>query len=152
MGFKGNESIPFIKNSVDTVIFKCQDIERYYKEVESTETACFYNLLNEKATFRSSTEGGDLVFHYFISTPGKPNSDAFELTFKYKPFIRQISASDYDKIPFHSGLILRGVDYEYLRIFTSDGDSLYLNNSFNTKPEKSILRIRLDNEIYELIP
>lgn len=150
MGFKGHESLSFIKNNQDTIVFKGQGVKSYYEEVGYARGDCeeAYRLLNHEVRFTNKMEG-ELLFHYYILTPESEYSETFELIFKSQQLIEPILASDYYfKVPLDTIIVLGSGIRKFV---TNNGDSIYLDHTIDN-PTERVFRIKLGNNIYEVIP
>ena len=146
--YKGNEQLKFLHNNLDTQIFIGQGKETYFVSDNAvSDLGCAKDHQCLKVNFLNSTTNDIFLLKYEFdnalfpfSTNGNPYT-FFKFTFKNKTNYSLFYESDTNTIYINSH------PYQYVRYIGSD-----TNNYVAYGLPTGILRIRMNNENWDLIP
>lgn len=150
MGFEGHETLSFLKNSKDTVYYKGQGLQVYNetKRFPNGDCEVDVNLLNHKVVFNSKNEGS-IIFHYYKD--GKQGYDTYEIIFQNEALLKPTEVNKLSFRPLDSAIVVLGHEYKNgWRFSPNETDSIYFDG--DKDPRYKVVRIRIKNEIYEVIP
>lgn len=148
LGFLGNETLTYVKNNKDTVRFVGSGIQNYYTSDTKPAGDCQkdYKYAHRKVIFKNTIEG-DIIFHYFYT-------GAFEISYEVV-FTRNLIGplnsvviSDVKPIV----LYIKNKSFTNIKPFANENDSAYLYSTTDDLPIYRLPRIKLNNNIYEVIP
>lgn len=148
MGFAGNETLTYLKNGKDTVRFVGTGLQNYYRTEEGSSGDCLkdYTYANRKVVFVHATEG-DLVFHTeFIDIA----VFVYDVVFKKDV----IGPTRQDGINGVGSIVLQvgSKRFNEVKPFAVNADSAYLNVSVTDSAIYRLVRMKVDGNIYEVIP
>jgi hypothetical protein len=146
--YKGNEQLKFLHNNLDTQIFIGQGKETYFVSDNAvSDLGCAKDHQSLKVNFLNSSTNEVFLLKYefdnslfSFSTNGSPYT-FYKLTYKNKTFYSLFYESDTNTIYINSH------PYQYVRYIGSD-----TNNYIAYGLPTGILRIRVNNETWDLIP
>ncbi|MEI6595533.1 MAG: hypothetical protein WCO28_08210 [Bacteroidota bacterium] len=153
MPFTGTDTLRFLKNGKDTVMFLGKGKEIFYNEVErgGGDCAIKYRLLNHKINFTSSNTGENLSVYYYKYSETNAFRDFFEIHFNSVLNIgpnEAVFTLITSSIPRLTISVL-GITYNSALPLIAGSDTIYIGFKGTSN---SFIRIRQQNNIYELIP
>ena len=151
--YKGNDTIKFLHNNLDTQVFIGQGKETYYTtEGPSQEGECAKDYEDVRVKFLNQTTNDVFTLAFerdrtnFSVVPSQGYSDNlytyYKLSYKNKMYYTELYNSHYTQV-YVNNIIYQGVTY-----IGTDSVSNYVAYKWG----KGILRIRVNNENWDLIP
>ncbi len=153
MPYKGYDTLAFLKNSKDTIMLinnhgRNEFFETVY--VGQGECSVKHRLKHHVYDFYSQTNNLKFTAHYFIYTENQGFIDMYEAKINDAPIIKPVSAF-LTLTGSKTTIFVLGVKYDYVfSISNMPNDSLYFGGGIN--PAKKIIRIKHQNDIYEVLP
>ncbi len=152
MPYVGNETLIFLKNNKDSIRFIGQGKQLFFNTVYRGGGDCEikYNLLNHLLVFKNQNATDDITFWYYLYSETNNFQDYFEIDFgpmKVGPYMAGSQGS------YFINLNVLGVNYPYVHPYKiNSSDSIYITFSPLVNSMKRILRIKSQNNIYEILP
>ncbi|MFI5220758.1 MAG: hypothetical protein ACHQK8_00415 [Bacteroidia bacterium] len=151
--YQGNEKLKFLHNNLDTQIFIGQSKETYYTtEGASNDGECPKDYEDVRVKFLNQTTNDIFTLAYeraktmFSPNPSQGYSDNlytyYKLTYKNKTYSTEYYNSNYNQV------FINNVGYIGVAYIGTDSTSNYVAYRWG----KGILRIRVNNENWDLIP
>lgn len=152
MPFTGNDTLSFLKNRTDTIQFKGQGKQVFYKEIEVGGGDCpiKHRLLNNKINFIANT-GENMSVSYYKYGVTSSITDFFEMLFNNS---LKIGPQDVDEMYISSGskiisLDVLGKNYPSVLPLPANTDTIYISGP---DAHHQIVRIKYQSNIYEVFP
>ncbi len=148
--YVGNETIKFLHNNIDTQIFIGQGkLDYYVSDHHAGEGICPNDHQCQAVKFINSTTNDVFIFRYeydegifqFTSSSSSNPYTFYKLTYKNKTFCNKFYFSDTNRV------IINSQSYQYVDFIGVD-----TNNYVAFETPTGILRIRINNENWDLIP
>ena len=153
MPWTGIEVLKFIKNNTDTIIFINQGNVTSFNEVERPGGSCpvKYRLLNQTNTFKDSKSSFQFLIHYYLDSETNMFSDYFLFQINNNSTLGVYTPDIFSQTRIQ--MTIQGQTFAIVKGFGNNtGDSIYYNAQTPTQPLKKFLRIKFQNDIYEVLP
>jgi hypothetical protein len=152
MPYSGYDTLHFLRNGKDTIVLIGNGKKEYIEEVFRGDGDCLvkYRLLHQTLDFYSQAHNLKFTAHYFKYSETTAFRDFYEAKMNDVPIIKPVPAfltSDGTK----TTMFVLGVEHRAVfPISNTSNDSIYI--AFPPNPRTKVVRIKHQNDIYEVLP
>jgi hypothetical protein len=154
MPFDGSETLNFLKNGKDTIVYKAHNKEVFYNEVFRGDGDCLikYRLLNHKMYFIDLQNESKLFIHYYTYSETNAFQDYFIFGINDNSQFGPYSTFSYFNGYPIANIDVLGVQYTVKQHSNVSLDSIYWQSNKNAQSSKRFVRIKHNNNVYEVLP